>query len=86
LVCRCEEVSAAEIREAVSLGCQGPNQLKSFTRAGMGPCQGRLCGLTVSAIIADELGRPVQDIGAARLRSPVKPLELGQLAALADKE
>lgn len=85
LVCRCEEVTAAEIREAISLGCQGPNQLKSFTRAGMGPCQGRLCGLTISAMIADELGRSVQDVGAGRLRPPVKPLELGQLAALADK-
>ena len=86
IVCRCEEVTAAHVRDAVHLGCQGPNQLKSFTRAGMGPCQGRMCGLTVSAMIADQLGRPVQDIGAARLRAPVKPLELGQLAALSEPD
>jgi thioredoxin reductase/bacterioferritin-associated ferredoxin len=86
LVCRCEEVTAFDIRKAVRLGCQGPNQLKSFTRAGMGPCQGRFCGLTISAMIADELKLTVQEVGAARLRAPVKPLELGQLAALSDSE
>jgi len=86
LVCRCEEVSAGAVREAVHLGCQGPNQLKSFTRAGMGPCQGRLCGLTISALMADARNCPVSEVGAARLRAPVKPLELGQLAALSDVE
>ncbi|MCE8539062.1 FAD-dependent oxidoreductase [Ruegeria pomeroyi] len=86
IVCRCEEVSAANIREAVALGCRGPNQLKSFTRAGMGPCQGRFCGLTVTEVIAAERGCAIADVGAARLRAPVKPLELGQLAALDEAE
>ena len=35
------------VRESVALGCVGPNQLKAFSRCGMGPCQGRLCGLTI---------------------------------------
>ncbi|MES9904709.1 MAG: (2Fe-2S)-binding protein [Sedimenticola sp.] len=52
LVCRCEEVSTKRIREAVSLGCIGPNQIKSFTRCGMGPCQGAQCGSTMAWIIA----------------------------------
>jgi NADPH-dependent 2,4-dienoyl-CoA reductase/sulfur reductase-like enzyme len=86
LVCRCEEVTAGDIRAAIRLGCSGPNQLKSFTRAGMGPCQARLCGLTVSAMIADELNQPVAQVGAGRLRAPVKPLELAHLAALCDPE
>ncbi len=86
VVCRCEEVTAGEIREAVRLGCKGPNQLKSFTRAGMGPCQGRFCGLTVSTMIANELNLPVSEVGAIRVRAPVKPLELGQLADLCSLE
>jgi len=42
IVCRCEEVSAGQIREHVRIGCLGPNQAKAYSRAGMGPCQGRV--------------------------------------------
>ena len=79
-VCRCEEVTVGDIRAALALGCPGPNQLKAFTRCGMGPCQGRLCGPTVSELIAAERGVPVADIGYYRLRPPVKPVTLGELA------
>ena len=82
IVCRCEEVPAARVRESVALGCVGPNQLKAFSRCGMGPCQGRLCGLTISEMIARQRGVPVAEVGALRLRPPVKPLMLGELAAL----
>ena len=82
IICRCEEVSAARVREAVALGCVGPNQLKAFSRCGMGPCQGRLCGLTISEMIASQRGQSVAEVGALRLRPPVKPLMLAELAAL----
>jgi NADPH-dependent 2,4-dienoyl-CoA reductase/sulfur reductase-like enzyme len=82
LVCRCEEVTAGEIRNVVRLGCPGPNQMKAFTRCGMGPCQGRMCGLTVSEMIAVERRLPVGDIGHYRVRAPVKPLTVGELAQL----
>ncbi len=84
IVCRCEEVTAGEIRKAVDEGCLGPNQLKGFTRCGMGPCQGRFCGLTVNEIIARCRDVPVAQVGAFRLRPPVKPLMLGELANLAE--
>ena len=83
IVCRCEEVTAGRIRESVALGCLGPNQLKGFSRCGMGPCQGRFCGLTISEMIAKHRGVSVAEVGALRLRPPVKPLMLGELAALA---
>ncbi len=86
VVCRCEEVTAGQIREAVGQGCTGPNQLKSFTRCGMGPCQGRQCGTTVSQLIGHTLGRPVEEIGAYRIRPPLKPINLTQLAALDGEE
>jgi len=82
IVCRCEEVTAAQVRDTVKLGCSGPNQMKSFLRCGMGPCQGRFCGLTVAEIIADERGVSVPEVGYYRLRFPVKPLSLGELASL----
>lgn len=81
-VCRCEDVCAGEIRAAAALGCAGPNQLKAFTRAGMGPCQGRLCGLPVAEIIAAESGKPVQDVGYYRIRPPIKPVTLEEIAAM----
>ncbi|MGY8935744.1 MAG: FAD/NAD(P)-dependent oxidoreductase [Alphaproteobacteria bacterium] len=82
IVCRCEEVTAGEIRTAVAQGVMGPNQIKSFTRCGMGPCQGRNCGLTVAELIADVQGVPVSDVGYFRLRPPIKPVTLGELAAM----
>lgn len=81
VVCRCEEVTAGMIREGVALGATGPNQLKSYMRCGMGPCQGRMCGLAVSEIIASARGVPVTDIGYYRIRPPIKPVTLGELAA-----
>jgi NADPH-dependent 2,4-dienoyl-CoA reductase/sulfur reductase-like enzyme len=82
LVCRCEEVSAARIREAVALGCPGPNQLKSFLRCGMGPCQGRMCSLTVTEVMAKARGVSPGEIGHVRLRAPVKPVTLAEIAAM----
>jgi bacterioferritin-associated ferredoxin len=82
IVCRCEEVTAGSIRDAVRLGCDGPNQLKAFTRCGMGPCQGRLCGLTATELIADERGTAPGVVGHYRIRPPVKPVSLGELAAM----
>jgi NADPH-dependent 2,4-dienoyl-CoA reductase/sulfur reductase-like enzyme len=82
IACRCEEITVAQIRRAARLGAQGPNQAKSFTRCGMGPCQGRICGPTVSAVTADTLGKPIAEIGTYRPRAPYKPITLGALADL----
>lgn len=82
VVCRCEEVTAGDIRKVVGLGCEGPNQMKAFLRCGMGPCQGRMCGLTASELIASKRGVSVQDVGYYRLRPPVKPIALAELAQL----
>jgi NADPH-dependent 2,4-dienoyl-CoA reductase/sulfur reductase-like enzyme len=83
LLCRCEEVSAGRLREAVTLGCLGANQAKSFTRAGMGPCQGRVCGPLVHGVIAAARGVDPAQVEPLRTRFPTKPLTLGELAALA---
>lgn len=77
LVCRCEEVTASQVRDYVALGCLGPNQAKAFGRCGMGPCQGRLCGLTVTELIADARGVLPEEVGYYRIRPPIKPVLLG---------
>lgn len=80
MVCRCEEVTAGDLRSFVALGCAGPNQAKSFGRCGMGPCQGRMCGLTVTEVIAQARGVSAAEVGYYRIRPPIKPITLGELA------
>lgn len=82
IVCRCEEVTAGAIRQLAYTGCEGPNQMKAFLRTGMGPCQGRMCGLTVSELIADARGVTPAETGYFRLRPPVKPVTLAEIAGL----
>lgn len=79
-VCRCEEVTAGQIKRYVEVGCIGPNQTKAFGRCGMGPCQGRLCGLTVTEIIASERRLSPAEVGYYRIRPPLKPITLSELA------
>ncbi|AEI83143.1 opine oxidase subunit A (plasmid) [Cupriavidus necator N-1] len=83
VVCRCEEVTAGNVREMARLGCEGPNQTKFFSRCGMGPCQGRMCGITVTQVLAKALNRTPVEVGAYRIRAPLKPVSLGSVAALA---
>ncbi len=85
VVCRCEEVTAGRIREMARLGCQGPNQTKAFSRCGMGPCQGRMCGIAVTQILAAELGKSPDEVGAYRIRAPLKPVPMASIAAFKDK-
>ncbi len=84
VVCRCECVTARQLRDAVKLGAMGPNQVKAFTRCGMGPCQGRMCGLAAAEIIAAARGVGMAQTGVFNVRPPLKPLSLSELAALAD--
>jgi NADPH-dependent 2,4-dienoyl-CoA reductase/sulfur reductase-like enzyme len=86
IVCRCEEVTAEEILDSVAIGATGPNQLKAYHRTGMGPCQGRLCGLTVTELMAQARGKSPEEIGYYRLRPPVKPITLAELASLPKTE
>lgn len=86
IICRCEEVTAGDIRRYARLGCTGPNQAKAFGRAGMGPCQGRYCGLTVTAILAEANGQSPAETGYYRIRPPLKPVTLGELAAMTETD
>lgn len=64
IVCRCEQVTEAEIRDAIRrpVGARSINGVKMRTRAGMGRCQGGFCGTRVLQILCEELGRPPLEI------------------------
>lgn len=85
-ICRCEEVSAAEIRKEIASDHSQSNQIKFQTRSGMGPCQGRQCSQSVAHIVTTETGQSVTADSLYKVRPPVKPLSLGQLASLYPEE
>jgi NADPH-dependent 2,4-dienoyl-CoA reductase/sulfur reductase-like enzyme len=78
LVCRCEGVTRAEIDAACADGAADMNQLKQFTRCGMGPCQGRLCGEAAAELVAlQAAGR--ERVGFATGRLPLRPVAMDAL-------
>jgi NADPH-dependent 2,4-dienoyl-CoA reductase/sulfur reductase-like enzyme len=77
LICRCEEVSAGDIRQVVAEGHWEINRVKAHCRVGMGRCQGRLCGAAACELVAHSSGRRIDEIGRLRAQAPIKPLPFG---------
>jgi len=94
VVCRCEDVTRSAIDAAVTAGATDVNQLKHFTRCGMGPCQGRMCGDVAGELLAIHRAGGVTDraaVDAARRevgtftgRVPFRPVPLGDLVGRFD--
>lgn len=78
IVCRCEDVTRAEIEDAVAKGADDVNQLKAWTRCGMGPCQGRMCGEAAADIVAAHVGGR-ERAGAWTARVPITPMPMEAL-------
>lgn len=82
LVCRCECVTAGDIRTAVAEGYSDVNEVKRVTRCGMGQCQGRMCGPALAEIVAAVQSRNPQDVGFLNIRQPIRPVSLEQYCTL----
>lgn len=78
VVCRCELVTAGELRDAAqSVVAQAdPDAAKGATRAGMGPCQSRQCAPAIAALVG-----PSAEAFPARM--PVRPVTVSVVAASA---
>ena len=77
IVCRCETITAGELRRTVGeLGAREANRAKALCRVGMGRCQGRYCGHAGAEIIAHAAGVPLEQVGRLRGQAPVKPLSI----------
>jgi NADPH-dependent 2,4-dienoyl-CoA reductase/sulfur reductase-like enzyme len=83
LICRCEEVSLGDCRQAVKEGAVSLMELKPGLRAGMGMCQARICGPTLVEVLAGLTGQAPETVTPFSQRPPVKPIPL---AALLDSE
>jgi len=81
VVCRCEVVTAGELRSTFrELGACEINRAKALCRVGMGRCQGRYCGHAAAEVVAHAAGIPVEQVGRLRAQGPVKPLPVSALA------
>jgi glycine/D-amino acid oxidase-like deaminating enzyme len=70
VVCRCENITAARLRQELANGLTSLPALKKATRAGMGRCQGRFCAATVARICPDA----PDEFAFAAPRAPLRPL------------
>ena len=84
IVCRCEEVTAGEIRDAIRAGTADANDIKKRTRAGMGYCQGCNCLPPIAAMLEREFGVDPTTMRGLTGRPPVQPVALHVLGAVQD--
>ncbi|PUB25928.1 pyruvate/2-oxoglutarate dehydrogenase complex dihydrolipoamide dehydrogenase (E3) component [Promicromonospora sp. AC04] len=86
VVCRCEETTYGRVREVVELtGSHETRSVKLTSRAGLGPCQARMCGRTLQELLGDAPGGDSDAGGTAPgvdRRPLVVPVRLGDLASL----
>lgn len=82
IVCRCEEVTRAEIEAAIAAGDTTLSSIKKRTRAGMGYCQGKTCQRLIAQMITGKTGGEVSPSDASKKseRMPVGPLTVGMIA------
>ena len=76
LVCRCEEVTKGEIRQAVHAGLFEIAEIRRYLRCGMGLCQGQTCAKLVKGIVARELNVSPAELEPATSRAPMRPIEM----------
>ncbi|HOB16285.1 MAG TPA: (2Fe-2S)-binding protein [Defluviitoga sp.] len=70
IICRCEDVTLAEIRNLIKQGFTTVEEIKRLVRSGMGPCQGKTCGLLIAREIAEITNTSIEKIEIQNMRPP----------------
>ena len=83
IVCRCEDVTLADLQHAVKLGYTHIEEAKRYTGLGTGPCQGKECLVATCLFLARASGIAPADVEPFTSRPPVAPASLGMLAGAA---
>ena len=86
IICRSEEILAADVAGALQHGAETVDDVKRRTRAGMGACQGIFCIPAVAAIVAEGTGTPIDELAPMTARPPVRPIPLEAMATLRAEE
>ncbi|MBU4228125.1 (2Fe-2S)-binding protein [bacterium] len=80
IICRCEDITWGEIRQALEKGYTTFDEIKRITRAGMGRCQGTTCLWIILKEIAKFYHKKIEEVAVPTFRPPTKPVKLGTLA------
>ena len=80
ILCRCEDITVGQVRDAIASGCRTPVAVKRLLRAGMGICQGRICGPFLSEMIGAHTRTEVGEQTPLSVRPPVKAVPMEVLA------
>ncbi len=81
LICRCEEVTKAEIVAVLADGVPSIGEVKRRTRCGMGRCQGRYCAPVLATWLAQVQGRPLDGQAMFAPQAPIKPIAIADIVA-----
>jgi len=83
IVCRCERVTAREIRELIRKGYRDFNEIKAVTRAGMGACGGKTCTALILRLFREE-AIPLEEVTMNVKRPLFVEVPLGVFAGLSE--
>lgn len=86
IVCRCQDITLAEVEDAIDQGMVHPEEIKRFLHVGMGPCQGRTCGRLIARLIAKKTGQSVHQLQQTKPRSPLVSLPIQSILQEDDEE
>jgi len=81
IICRCERVTAGEIRELIRSGVRDMNHIKAVTRAGMGACGGKTCTTLIKRVFREE-GLDLDDVEENTQRPLFMEVPLGAFAGV----
>ncbi len=83
IICRCERVTAGEIRALIQSGMRDVNEIKAISRAGMGACGSKTCNALIHRLFKEE-GVPFDDVVDVTKRPLFVEVPLGVFAGLQD--
>lgn len=83
IVCRCEDVTLADIQHTIAIGYRSVEEIKRYTGLGTGPCEGKEC-MAQAARLCMQAGADV--VEAFTSRPPVQPVPIGLFAGVDEDE
>lgn len=79
IICRCEEITYGEIKQAIKEGAVTLDGIKRMTRAGKGLCQGRTCRMLINQIIREETQKEPSGDQFSSCRPPVRTVSIEEI-------
>ena len=85
IICRCERVTAGEIRALIRSGVRDVNQIKAMLRASMGACGGKTCLPMIKRLFVSE-GVGLNDVAETTVRPVFVEVPIGVLAGVEESK